>query len=410
MRITHVAATRNSESSAAWRILTAQRQAGIEASALVHINSNNMPNTEVFPDRGVFRNYKSAAIKNSVIRKLTRLNNTKLPWSYSYFSGTNFENILHFNPEVINIHWIPSVLDLSKIHKINKPIVITLHDVWPLTGGCHCNLDCGNWKSGCSNCPQNSQLEKYRLSAEYNWQVKYKSFKKINNLSAVAPSNWMGAMARESPLFEDRVVSVIPNCADSKIFFPREKLSCKRELGISDKKFNLLYVVSGNINQHHKGIDLLKSVLRNEKISFSNFQLLVVGQSQNDFKDIQGVEIKYLGEIKSQEQMSLIYNASDLMISTSRQDNLPNTLVEASLCGLPIVAFDVGGISDIVQVNLNGRLVAMGNITEMARVIFEMSQIAFDPGELSASALKRFSFENCARNYLNHYLKIVSVD
>ena len=410
MRITHVAATRNSESSAAWRILAAQREAGLEASALVHINSKNMPNTEVFPDRGVLKNYKSTAIKNSAIRKLTRLKNTKLPWSYSYFSGSNFENILHFNPDVINIHWIPSVLDLSKIHKIHKPIVITLHDVWPLTGGCHCNLNCGNWKSGCLNCPQNSKLEIYKLSAGYNWKVKYESFKKINNLSVVAPSNWIGTMARESPLFEDRIVSVIPNCADSNIFFPKEKLSCKRDLGIPDEKFSLLYVVSGNVNQYHKGIDLLKSVLMDEKISVSNFQLLVVGQSQNDFEDIQGVKIKYLGEIKSQEQMNLIYNASDLMISTSRQDNLPNTLVEASLCGLPIVAFDIGGISDIVQVNFNGRLVAMGEIEEMARVIFEMSQTVFNSEELSASALKRFSFENCARNYLNHYLKIVGSD
>lgn len=409
MRIAHIAATRNSESSAAWRILSAQREAGVDARALVHLNSKNVSETDVFPDRGLFRNYRSTARINSALRKVTYLNTENLPWSYTFFSDTNIEKIQEINPDIVNIHWLPSVLDIKLIHTINKPIVLTLHDVWPITGGCHCNLDCERWKIGCTSCPQTFPWTLFPLSAHHNWNTKLASFNKIENLSIVAPSNWIAEMAESSPLFENRLISVIPNCADTRIFTPINKIAAKRTIEVSRKKVILLYVVSGNINQYHKGIDLLKSVLRELAIERENFQLLIVGNHGSNNKDLEGVETKYLGEIDSQEEMSVIYNASDLMISTSRQDNLPNTLVEATLCGTPLLAFNIGGIADIIKDDFTGKLIGREDISAMAKYISGKTYLNADVINYRSNSSMRFTFDYCSERYINHYKKILKM-
>lgn len=406
LKITHIAATRNSESSAAWRILSAQRSAGMDAEALVHVNSRNIPNTETFSGLSNGRRYLAAARLNAGIRKITRLNKKNLPWSYSYLAAGNFKDLLNHEADVFNIHWIPSVLELSNLQALKKPLVLTLHDVWPLTGGCHCNLNCVNWTNGCFECPQNSILEKFTLSASYNWAKKEKYFHAIDNLSIVAPSNWMADMVKRSPLFRNRIVSTIPNCVDSEIFFPQDKMSAKKEIGISESRYCLLFVVSGDIQQHHKGIDLLQKVLQDEKINKEKFELLIVGNNHNSDLDFQGFTTRYLGSINSQEQMNKIYNAADLIISTSRQDNLPNALIEASFCGLPIISFNIGGISDIINNGENGRLIPAYDTSGMARAIVEMSSKQTVKSEVSRKAVRDFAFDKCAKSYKRHYLEI----
>ena len=408
LKITHIAATRNSESSAAWRILSAQRRAGMNAEALVHVNSKNVPNTKTLLELSNGRRYQAAARFNAGIRKFTSLNKNNLPWSYSFFAAGNFKDLLLHESDIYNIHWIPSVLELSSLQLLKKPLVLTLHDVWPLTGGCHCNLDCEKWENGCSKCPQNSIPEVFSLSAAHNWKKKEKYFQAIDNLSIVAPSNWMADMAKRSPLFRNRIISTIPNCVDKGVFFPQDKMRAKKEIGISKSKYSLLFVVSGDIEQHHKGIDLLQKVLNDEVINKEKFELIIVGDNHKSDLKFQEFTTRYLGSIDSQEKMNKIFNAADLIISTSRQDNLPNTLIEASFCGLPIISFNIGGISDIVQDGKNGRLIPAYDTSAMARVIVEMSSLQIIKSEVSEKAIRDFDFDKCAKSYNKHYQEISS--
>lgn len=408
LKIAHIAATRNSESSAAWRILSAQRRVGMNAEALVHVNSKNVPNTKTFLEHSNGRRYLAAARFNAGIRKLTSPNMNNLPWSYSFLAAGNFKDLLNHDADIFNIHWIPSVLELSNLQVLKKPLVITLHDVWPLTGGCHCNLDCDNWENGCFKCPQNSHLEIFGLSAAHNWAKKEKYFQAIENLSIVAPSNWMADMVQRSPLFRNRRISTIPNCVDKGVFFLQDKITAKKEIGISKSKYSLLFVVSGDIKQHHKGIDLLQKVLNDKLINKERFELIIVGDNHKSNLDFQGFATRYLGIIDSQEKMNKIYNAADLIISTSRQDNLPNTLIEASFCGLPIISFNIGGISDIINHGENGRLIPAYDTAAMARAIVEMSYTRTIKSEVSRKAIRDFDFDKCAKSYEKHYLEISS--
>jgi glycosyltransferase involved in cell wall biosynthesis len=409
MKVLHVAATRNSESSAAWRILSAQREFGIDATALVHEDKYRQNNTEIFSSNWAFSKYRFALRKNSMLGKISHFNKPNLPWSYNYHPAANWSDISSHEFDLINLHWIPSVIDLNNLEKLRKPVIITLHDVWPITGGCHCNLQCGKWENDCGDCPQLQTHLPRSLSAKTNLQRKRDSFSKIEILGVAAPSNWIAQMAKRSPLFVGRKVKVVPNCVDSRIFHPANRNESKVRLGLEPSKFHLLFVVSGEVTQFHKGFDLLQRVMKeiSERPISRQLELLVVGKS-TDTQDLGFLgKVHYLGEVDSQEKMKSIYCAADVAISTSRQDNLPNTLLEATACGIPAVAFDIGGISDIISPGVNGSLIRMGDIKGMADAI---ENLRTEPGtstEIAEYTQSKFSVFESASRYLDFYSELL---
>jgi glycosyltransferase involved in cell wall biosynthesis len=82
-----------------------------------------------------------------------------------------------------------------------------------------------------------------------------------------------------------------------------------------------------------------------------------------------GMKTYWTGRIDSEQKMTALYNAADLMCVPSRQDNLPNTAVEACACGVPVVAFDIGGLSDIVEHMQTGYLAKPFDTADFARGI-----------------------------------------
>jgi len=405
VKVLHLAATRNSEASAAWRIMNAQRESGIDAQALVQENRFSQANTNLLFKPGAKSNYRNALKRNALLARISHYNKPRLPWSYNFKPSSNWSDLARFDFDILNIHWVPSVLDLNNIALLDKPIVFTLHDVWPLTGGCHCNLDCVNWKTGCEKCPQISKSIPNLLSARTNWSSKKESLKEIRKLAVAAPSNWIASMAKESPIFTGREIQVVPNCVDSRIFQPADRVLSKRNLGLDPTNFHLLFVVSGDVRQHHKGFDFFEKVIDKllETQLESKLEILIVGKSVEVQKSKWPSRTKYFGEIDSQEEMRDIYQTADVMISTSRQDNLPNTLVEAIFCGVPIVAFDIGGIRDIVTPGLNGSLIEMGNILDFASAIEKLSFQQPSQKKIFSDAKSKFSFSNSAQKYADLY-------
>ena len=409
MKIFHIAATRNSESSAAWRILQAQRNLGLDAQALVHENRLNQINTLLFDENQSQSRYRSRAKVNSAFNKFSHFGKRALPWSYNFFPAAGIESLKKLEFDILNIHWVPSVIDLDCLSQINKPIVITMHDVWPLTGGCHCNLDCSAWLSGCRVCPQVNNQPIEILTASHQWKGKFNSLGKISNLSVAAPSTWIRKMAESSPIFSGRTVELTPNCVDSKYFYPEPKKIAKSTLGLDPAKKHLMFVVSGNVTQYHKGYDLLHQVVSHFEKFTGNFEVevLLIGKAKGLPEFVGGNRLIYIGEVTSQEKMRDFYNAADVMISTSRQDNLPNSLIEAIFCGTPVVAFEVGGISDIVKNGENGYLVKLNDTLEMANCIWKVLAGNFDSSKISSYVSSKFSYQNSAESYLRLYEKVL---
>ena len=155
--------------------------------------------------------------------------------------------------DIVHLHWVSRhILKTSDICKINKPIVYTLHDMWPMTGGCHHSFDCKKYEQGCGKClalrfPSGKDLS-YK-----NFNKKNKSYAKIDNMKVVGVSNWIANCARQSSLLSKFDVYTIPNPLDMKVFQPMDKYQAREILGLDKNKKIILFGCDQGIKNPLKG-------------------------------------------------------------------------------------------------------------------------------------------------------------
>ncbi|MDJ1500292.1 glycosyltransferase family 4 protein [Xanthocytophaga agilis] len=273
------------------------------------------------------------------------------------FALQSFTDIVHkLNPDIIHLHWINhGFLDLKALQAFRKPIVWTLHDMWPFTGGCHYSNNCDRYKHTCGACTVLGSTKEKDLS-HYIWKRKNKYWKDLT-LSVVAPSTWMANCARESSLFRNVPIQQISNGLDMNQYRPIDKQSARQLLNLPQDKYLLLFGAA-NIEDTRKGLHLLLPALQQLHESELNdkIELLVFGATS--FQQMEETEfpINSLGRFADNLSLSLVYSAADVFIAPSLEDNLPNTLVESLACGTPTVAFNIGGIPDIIDHQQNGYL------------------------------------------------------
>ncbi len=258
------------------------------------------------------------------------------------FSGGPFD--------IINLHWISQFLDLETVLKTyagKVPIVWTLHDMNAMTGGCHYDAECGKFFDRCFECPH-LRLPGPNDSSNSIFQDKKRIFASIDpeDLHFVTPSRWLAEQAQRSKLLSRFPVSVIPNGLDTDLFRPISAAASRESLGIPLDDQVILFVAE-SINNPRKGIDLLSEALRSTRFDRST-TLLCVGRGSLDLPQIENVKSLHLGPVTNPHFMPLIYSAADLFVIPSRQDNLPNTILESLSCGTPVVGFSIGGIPDLV--------------------------------------------------------------
>ncbi len=160
-------------------------------------------------------------------------------------------------------------------------------------------------------------------------------------------------MSKKSFLFKNSRVEHIPYPINHKIFYPKKISKLKKHNLEKNNKIKIFFGVFGNSDDKRKGLDLLLKSLN--KINPKKFELLIA--SKKNFVEKVNFKITFLNYIHSEKELSNIYNLSDIVVLSSRLDNLPNVALEAQSCGKPIIAYDVGGISDIITNGKNGYLV-----------------------------------------------------
>jgi hypothetical protein len=136
--------------------------------------------------------------------------------------GYNFLNHpLYKEADIIHLNWVNNgFFNISMLDKINKPIVWTIRDMWPFTGGCHYSLSCNNFEDECGKCPQLKSKKKRDLSSLIqNRKIKYYKDKKIH---FIVNSKWMYKMARSSKVLKNENVEVFFPSFDLESFY-REK-------------------------------------------------------------------------------------------------------------------------------------------------------------------------------------------
>ncbi|MBT0653036.1 glycosyltransferase family 4 protein [Geomobilimonas luticola] len=269
------------------------------------------------------------------------------------------------DPDIIHLHWVSyGFLKIETLSRLEKPMVWTLHDMWPFTGGCHYSGGCRRYEDGCGNCPLLCSEKQWDLS-RWNFRRKERSWKDLP-LTIVSPSNWLAECARRSPLFKGLPIEVIPNGIDLERFTPRDKRICREILCLPDDVQLILAGAMDASSDERKGFHHLFNALRSLK---SKAELVVIGSGEPPIPPDFGVPVHYLGMLDDEISLSLAYGATDIFVSPSQEENLSNMLVEALSCAVPCVSFRIGGMPDLIDDGVTGFLATPGDPGSLAEKI-----------------------------------------
>ena len=321
------------------------------------------------------------------------------------------EEIQQVRPDIIHLHNIhgyylnlPLLCDF--LAEYGKPIVMTLHDCWTVTG--HCvhfqDINCDKWKTGCNHCPN---LKGYPQSlfidnSKNNWNIKRQSFQKILPLlTIVQECNWLSDIVSQSYL-KEAARKVIVNGIDLDVFKPTDNVSDIRTNYQVNNKFVILAVSNGwNSTKGLEDILWLRDKLSDEYV------IVMVGVSPKQKKNLpQGI----IGICKTEnvKQLAELYSMADMFLNPTYQDTLPTVSIEALACGTPVISYDTGGSADIVDENV-GILIERGNRDALLSSIKDIK----NRGKLSyqkscrEKALNIFNNQKCFSDYLKLYNELL---
>ena len=171
-----------------------------------------------------------------------------------------------------------------------------------------------------------------------------------------------------------------------------------------NKPVDRLWISSLTYRAIKEGFENLKGAL--SKLDRSKYLLLVFGGSVS--RDFEGFEAVNLGYISDDLHLSLIYNAADVFVAPSFQDNLPNTVMEALSCGVPVAAFNIGGMPDMIVPGENGYLAKPFDWDDLAKGIEGCADQTYDKLAISREIREKYSSDKIGKAYLDLYSKILS--
>lgn len=291
-------------------------------------------------------------------------------FSTQWFPDHALASVKSFDPDVINLHWICNgYLNIQTLPKFKKPLVWTVHDMWPFTGGCHYTGDCRRYTESCGACPQLKSNRAQDLS-RWVWQRKAKAWRGLN-LTMASPSRWMAEQIQASALFRETAVEVIPNGIDLQRYRPRDKAVVRDLLNLPVNSHLILFGAGGGTGDPRKGFSLLEAaLLRLARTEWSDrIHLVVFGSARPENAPELGFPVHYMGKLNDDLSLALLYGAADVFVAPSVQENLSNTVLEAIACGTPCVAFDIGGMPDLIEHQQTGYLAKPYEVEDLAQGI-----------------------------------------
>ncbi len=314
---------------------------------------------------------------------------TKTIFSPSWLPFSNIvKKINEIDPDIVHLHWVcGGMIRIEDIVHIKAPIVWSLHDNWVFTGGCHIMWDCKKYQDACGACPRLGSTKEHDLSRKI-FNRKQKTFSQIENITIVGLSKWLNKCSTNSILLKDRKHINLPNPIDTTIFKPFDKEE-PRELWNLPKDKKLVLFGAMTTNDINKGFNKLSDALH--KIKDEKVELVVCGSSEPKESQNFGFKMHYLGHLHDDVSLVTLYSAVDVMIVPSLQENLSNAIMESLACGTPVVGFNIGGNSDMIDHKINGYLAKP----------FDTADLAYGIDWI----LKNENYENLAKNAREKVLK-----
>jgi glycosyltransferase involved in cell wall biosynthesis len=331
-------------------------------------------------------------------------------------TGTDIRNHpLVINADIIHIHWINhnflSLKNIEQLTNLGKPIVWTMHDMWPFTGICHHARECMNYQNECGQC--------FYLHSSNPKDISHRIFsrkKKIlqhKNVSFVGCSRWMAERAKLSALTGTEKITSIPNPIDTDVFRKTNKEKARKDLNLPQDKYLLLFGAV-NVNDKRKGlaylIDGFKYMKQQFPAIYDKIELVIFGRIKSDIHSFFDIPIHSLNFLKDEETIVNLYNAVDLFVTPSLDENLPNTIMEAMACGTPCVGFNTGGIPEMIDHKKNGYVAQYRDVEDLAKGIqwvLNNPESEKLPESCRHKVLEKYAEKVAANQYVELYEKLL---
>jgi len=307
--------------------------------------------------------------------------------------------------DVVHLHWVAGLADIPSLPQAlaGKRVFWTMHDMNPFTGGCHYSLGCRRFETECGRCPLLGSDTDLDITRSFAHQKK-RAYRQLD-LHMVSPSRWLAEVARLSPLLSGIPVSVVPNSVPTDIFTPYPPGPVRQALGIPQEA--PLLVFGAGYDVPRKGFDhLMRALALLPGFHPHPFHLAVFGVLPSLPLGFPAERLHNLGRIDRPEHLAAVLSAGDCFVIPSVEDNLPNVVLEALACGLPVVGFSIGGLPDLVDHQKTGYLAVAGDDEDLAR---GLAWVLGHPERQAMATLcrfrvlKEFSPQHHAARLLNLY-------
>jgi glycosyltransferase involved in cell wall biosynthesis len=362
---------------AAYRLFTGFLSTGINTTMLVAHKSSNEEN--------ILQISKFHKLKSSIYSRLDYhicrflLPNSKEWKTSGLFGVVSARQLNRSDFNVINIHWIGhSLISLKQVSKIKKKVIWTLHDEWVTSGITH-------YQEISDKDRRLFRNFLLKILLVYTKRKKQKIFDNLNLQLIPVSSEIKKKLLEEYPHIEARI-HVIPNGLDTSIFYPTDQV----EFGLPTVLF------LGGVSDSRKGWDLLHESFMHTNLKYN---VLLTGSNLNE--KIGNVQISGIPRITSTELLRKALSNASTVVVPSRAEALPQVATEAISCGTPVVAFQIGGLPDVVIENVTGILVSPFNTQELAQAIDKvlLNGKSFYKEKCRKFAIKTFSFESVCLRY-----------
>jgi glycosyltransferase involved in cell wall biosynthesis len=394
--------------TAAKRLLDALRKGGIDANMLVRDKTSDDPfvYATTLTRTGKMFNFIRFAWERLVIficNKGSKKNLFKISIANTGINISQHPLVQH--ADVIHLHWINqgflSLNNIQQLINLRKPIVWTMHDLWQATSICHYPGNCIKYQSDCYQCPM---MQKSPTRDLAQLTQKKKQNIELEKITFVGCSQWIVNMAQKSSLIRNASLITIPNPINLNVF----KLICKT----SNSHTPMLFFAAAKLTDERKGVKFLIEACKILKNKHVNLEIMLMGNSEDELEKMFPFKVHKIGFVNDTKVLVNAYNAANLFVIPSLEDNLPNTVMEAMACGVPCVGFNVGGIPEMIEHKVNGYVAEYQNVNDLANGIQwcikkENQETLIQ--NVSAKAKKCYEEKIVAKQYVQLYEKLIEI-
>ena len=386
---------------------------GVDSYMLTHETKHPDP-TVLGPSHKISKAVHTVRLPARVDRLALHLSskNSSASFASSWYPDGLHSQVTKIDPDIINLNWVcKGFMRIETIGKFNKPLIWTLLDMWPFTGGCFYTQGCTRYSQSCGQCPQLGSTRENDLSRKV-WHRKAQALEKLD-LTIVSPSTWLSDCARESSLFKNLPIKTIPYGLDTASFKPINQQEARKALNLPLDKQLVLFGAVKATSDPRKGFQLLCPAL--EKLHYSGWQdkleIAVFGASAEDATTQFSLKANYLGFFYDDLSLAMLYSAADVMVVPSLQEAFGQTASEALACGTPVVAFDQTGVAEIVDHKETGYLATPFEVNDLAAgiawVLEDPERYILLKEKARTKAISTFSYQAQANRYIDLFHSIL---